>query len=427
MQRCLLCPPGNAGLAATTVRTIDLPPGWVEITDWREALEVFRSPKVGANRSSADDERFRAGTAIRIDGVEHRDRRRAMNQLLKRNGHAWFREQALHPAVGRNLEALLRSRDVDGIVRADLVPFGFRLHVQMAATLAGIDGIDTEEAADELLAISSAVGTAAAQTNVEALYVDVTPEDAVLGAGLAAMADYEERFFRPSLERRRHLLADVDAGRLAEDDLPKDLLTLVAGLVDPRWSDEGLAIRETLLVMRATVGSSTQAMLRVIDEVWRWLDEHPGDRRHLSDDVFLMGAVNDALRLYPSQPGFARYALEDLTLSTGREIKKGEHLVIRAGIAARDASVFGPDAERFNPRRPTAPGAYAFGLSFASGPHMCFGLPLVMGAEGIDGSLFYTLKQLYAAGMRPDPARRSTRVKGIAAFRFASYPAIFAG
>src|SRR5580700_7811849 len=117
MQRCLLCPPGNAGLAATTVRTIDLPPGWVEITDWREALEVFRSPKVGANRSSADDERFRAGTAIRIDGVEHRDRRRAMNQLLKQNGHAWFREQALHPAVGRNLEALLRSRDVDGIVR----------------------------------------------------------------------------------------------------------------------------------------------------------------------------------------------------------------------------------------------------------------------------------------------------------------------
>lgn len=414
-------------MAETTVRAIDLPPGWVEITDYREALEVFRSPKVGANRSSAADERFRAGTAIRIDGVEHRDRRRAMNHLLKRNGHAWFRERALHPAVARNLEALLRDRGADGTVRADLVPFGFRLHVQMAATLAGVDGVDSEAAADELLAISTAVGTAAAQTNVEALYVDVRPEDSVLDAGDAAKAKYEERFFRPSLERRQRLLADVEDGRLAEDDLPKDLMTLIAARVDPRWSDDGLAIRETLLVMRATVGSSTQAMVRVIDEVWRWLDEHPEDRPLLADDEFLMGAVNDALRLYPSQPGFARYALEDLTLSSGREIKQGEHLVIRAGIAARDASVFGPDADRFNPRRPTAPGTYAFGLSFASGPHMCFGLPLVMGAEGIDGSLFYILKRLFAAGMQPDRERQAARVPGIAAFRFASYPVLFAG
>ncbi len=388
---------------------------------------MYRSPKVGANRSSPADERFRAGTAIRIDGAEHRDRRRAMNNLLKRNGHAWFRERALHPAVNRNLEALLRDRDATGTVRADLVPFGFRLHVQMAATLAGVDGVDSEAGADELLRISSAVGTAAAQTNVEALYVDVRPEDSVLAAGDAARARYEERFFRPSLQRRRRLLEDVEAGRLAEQDLPKDLMTLIAGRVDPRWSDEGLAIRETLLVMRATVGSSTQAMLRVIDEVWRWLEQHPDDRPLLADDAFLMGAINDALRLYPSQPGFARYALDDLTLSSGRRIKKGEHIVIRAGIAARDASVFGPDSDRFNPRRPTAPGTYAFGLSFASGPHMCFGLPLVMGADGIDGSLFYILKRLYAAGLQPDPDREPSRVKGIAAFRFASYPVIFAG
>ena len=419
--------PGTATLAETTVRTIDLPPGWVEITDYREALEVFRSPKVGANRSSPADERFRAGTAIRIDGVEHRDRRRAMNQLLKRNGHAWFRERALHPAVNSNLEALLRDRDHDGTVRADLVPFGFRLHAQMAATLAGIDAVDTTDAADELLALTSAVGTAAAQTNVEALYVDVPPDDSVLAAGEAAKAQYEERFFRPSLERRRRLLEDVEDGRLAEDDLPKDLLMLVAARVDPRWSDESLALRETLLVMRATVGSSTQAMLRVIDEVWRWLEEHPEDRPLLADEEFLMGAVNDALRLYPSQPGFARYALEDLTLSSGRHINKGEHLVIRAGVAARDTSVFGPDADRFNPRRQGAPGTYAFGLSFASGPHMCFGLPLVMGADGVDGSLFYILKRLYAAGMQPDPGREPSRVSGIAAFRFASYPAVFAG
>ena len=275
--------------------------------------------------------------------------------------------------------------------------------------------------------LTSAVGTAAAQTNVEALYTDVPPDDAVLAAGEAAKGQYEERFFLPSLKRRRRLLEDVEAGRLAEDELPKDLLMLVAARADPRWSDEGLALRETLLVMRATVGSSTQAMLRVIDEVWRWLEEHPEDRPLLADEDFLMGAVNDALRLYPSQPGFARYALEDLTLSSGRQINKGEHLVIRAGIATRDTSVFGPDADRFNPRRQAAPGTYAFGLSFASGPHMCFGLPLVMGADGVDGSLFYILKRLYAAGMQPDPERHPTRLSGIAAFRFASYPALFAG
>ena len=46
-----------------------LPDGWIEITDYREALEVYRSPAIGANPGSETDEKeFRGGTVIRIDG-----------------------------------------------------------------------------------------------------------------------------------------------------------------------------------------------------------------------------------------------------------------------------------------------------------------------------------------------------------------------
>ena len=36
------------------------------------------------------------------------------------------------------------------------------------------------------------------------------------------------------------------------------------------------------------------------------------------------------------------------------------------------------------------------------GTHMCFGMPIVMGTGGIDGSLIYVLKKLFAADVLPD-------------------------
>ena len=402
-----------------------LPDGWIEITDYREALEVYRSPAIGANPGSETDEKeFRGGTVIRIDGPEHHTRRRVMNQLLKRDGHAWFRETALHPAVRRNLDSLLGRAGPDGAVRTDLLSFGNRLNIELAAAVAGVDGAEDEQTAQALLRINQVIALAASQTNLEILYG--IPKEGFLEPALEARREFQERFFNPSLERRRRLLEDVAADRRPESDLPQDVMTLIAAHADPNWVDDGVAVREILLVMRAVVSSSTQAMLWTVQDLNTWLPEHPEDEALLTDDAFLIGAINDSLRFHPASPGFIRVALDNVTLSTGRRLERGQMIAIRAHEAARDPTLFGEDADRFNPRRQVGPGVYPYGLAFASGRHMCFGLPLVVGNRGMDGMLVHTLKALYGAGMRPDPERQPTLVEGLAQERFESYPVVFA-
>jgi cytochrome P450 len=401
-----------------------IPPGWVEIRDYREALEVYRSTQIGANPGSPTDEKhFRGGTVIRLDGPPHRERRRVMNRLLRRDGHTWFREKALHPSVSRNIEALLSRRDHNGLIHADLVALGHRVNVELAATVAGVDGGDTDEGAITLLELNNAISAAATQTNLDLLYG--MPREDVLPAALDALNMFEAAFFKPSLARRKELVKAVEEGRLAEADLPADVMTMVAAHSDPSWLDDSVAMREVLLVLRAAVGSSTQAMVWVVEDLRGWLDEHPGDRDSLTDSEFMAAAVNESLRFHPANPGFIRIALADVTLSTGRQIRQGEMIAINAAVAAHDQLVFGSDADRFNPHRQIATGAYPYGLAFASGPHMCFGLPLVMGNHGIDGSIVHVLTALYAAGMRPDPEQPPVVMPGIAQHRFETYPVLF--
>jgi cytochrome P450 len=401
-----------------------LPEGWVEITDYREALEVYRSPAIGANPGSATDEKeFRGGTVIRLDGPAHGARRRVMNQLLKRDGHAWFRETVLHPAVRRNLDDLLHERDPDGTVRTDLLPFGNRLNVELAAAVAGVDGAEDEQAAQTLLHMNQVIALGATQTNTELLYG--IPKRDYLEPALEARRDFQQRFFTPALERRKRLLVEVAADRRAESTLPHDVMTLIAAHADASWIDEGVALREILLVIRAVVSSSTQAMLWTVEDLGAWVGGHPEDEALLTDQVFLNGAVNDSLRFHPANPGFIRVVLENVILTTGRRLERGQMIAIRAGEAARDPTIFGEDADQFNPRRQVGPGVYPYGLAFASGRHMCFGLPLVVGNSGIDGMLVHTLKALYTAGMRPDLECRPRLVEGLAQERFESYPVVF--
>jgi cytochrome P450 len=275
-----------------------------------------------------------------------------------------------------------------------------------------------------LLQINQVIALAASQTNLELLYG--IPKDGFLEPALEARREFEEQFFDPSLARRQRLLEEVAAGRRAESDLPQDVMTLIAAHADPNWIEDGVAVREILLVMRAVVSSSTQAMLWTVEDLKAWTAEHAEDEALLTDDAFLNGAVNDSHRFHPANPGFIRVALENVTLTTGRRLERGQMVAIRAEEAARDRTLFGADADRFNPRRQVGPGVYPYGLAFASGRHMCFGLPLVIGNRGMDGMLVYTLKALYRAGMRPDPERRSTLVEGLAQERFESYPVIFA-
>ena len=96
----------------------------------------------------------------------------------------------------------------------------------------------------------------------------------------------------------------------------------------------------------------------------------------------------------------------------GTEIRNGQLAVIRNGPAGADRAVYGADADQFNPHREVARGTSAYGFAFGAGAHLCYGAPIVMGAEGIDGSLVYLLKKLMAAGVEPDPDKPRLNLDG---------------
>jgi cytochrome P450 len=76
--------------------------------------------------------------------------------------------------------------------------------------------------------------------------------------------------------------------------------------------------------------------------------------------------IEELLRLYAPNQGFARTATRDVELR-GRAIRAGERVALVLPSANRDPDVF-DDAERFEPARDPNPH-----LAFGHGPHKCPG------------------------------------------------------
>lgn len=89
-----------------------------------------------------------------------------------------------------------------------------------------------------------------------------------------------------------------------------------------------------------------------------------------ADPTLIAAAVEEFLRLYTPYRGFARTAVEDVTIC-GRTIPAGEAIAIVYASANRDEAVF-PNGSEFILNRPNLDEHLAFGR----GPHNCPGAPL---------------------------------------------------
>jgi cytochrome P450 len=101
------------------------------------------------------------------------------------------------------------------------------------------------------------------------------------------------------------------------------------------------------------------------------LADHPEQLERLrSDPGMLPRAIEEMLRWCSPVNYMARSATRHLELR-GREIRKGQCVVLLYGAANRDAEIFGTDAERFEITRHPNPH-----LAFGSGEHFCLGASL---------------------------------------------------
>jgi cytochrome P450 len=314
--------------------------------------------------------------------------------------HKWFRDHVLFPMIDRAMSAALAQRDPDGCARINLIPWAQLASFTMAAALTGFDGMEDPARADELFETTERMLKGRPSSyHVSQGKVDL--DNPLLAASVEARTEIIEGYYRPAVARRRRMVEQVEAGTLAEDALPNDLIMLIALGVDPRWKDEALAERETLFLLNAAVHTTSVSLYWTLRELFQWRLENPDQAERFGDEQFLLRATQEAMRLHPVTMGFPRRVLE-ATEAGGQHFEEGNIALILPGPANVDSSVWGPDAAEFNPDRTVPTGVEPYGLAFGAGAHLCLGQPIVVGSEGIDGSLMYFLTTLLKTGIEEE-------------------------
>jgi cytochrome P450 len=244
------------------------------------------------------------------------------------------------------------------------------------------------------------------------------------------VAAFDAEFVAPSIARRQALKA-------AGEPLPKDVLSILLDNQDQLDLPHEVILREVAFYLLAGAHTSATAFTRVSHNIFTWLEAHPDDIdavRH--DRMFVQRCTHETIRLQPSSPVAMRWALTDIELKSGRLIPAGSKVVIDLLSVNRDRTVFGDDAEAFDPRRVTAEGVPGYGLSFGSGMHACIGQDLAAGLvfdpdASSDDHLFGLVPQavqmLFDHGARRDPDNPPVMDESTTRPYFGRYPVLFAG
>jgi cytochrome P450 len=383
-----------------------LPPDTVQLTSWQDIHEALRSSNLENEKQMA--EVILGGTLGQLHGEAHVLRRRRMNALVR--PLALHRYQAAAALAIRRLMAEELHPDADGRAKCDLVPLMYRTFVHVAAEVIGLEGVDTPSGRDDLSRLYEVLAHAP-----HLKYMETQEErDLATAAAVAAKQEYIEEFFRPSYEKARRQRRQEAT----------TLLELIAEGGDAAWEEVEQGVRETIGVMIGSIRSSSQLAVNVVGDLSAWFGVHPEDACLAGDREFLYRAMHEAIRIHTPTPIIGRVARADVELSSGVRINAGQAVAIYHSLASRDPSVFGPDANEFNPRREVPNGVPRYGATFGSGPHMCIGMRIVVGTSAEEATHIEVIRNLMEAGVGPDPGAapplRDTEVGN-----FVTYPVVF--
>jgi cytochrome P450 len=339
---------------------------------------------------------------VNLHGEEHRTRRGIEIKVFRRDFFEWYEKQVFPTTLEETLRPYLAAG------RTDLVDFGFRVMMNLTADFSGVDR--PERSPDEtarLLRILRTFGKAA--TLGQAL----GDKEVIRAEIRAAMDEFDNDFFRPSMTRRRDLLARLARAEITEDDLPRDVLVeLLRSEADTPISHDVL-MKEIGFFLLAGAFTSIHTLTHAMHDIFNWSASHPQDaRRYAEDPVFLQKAIHESMRLHPSSPTAGRRPTCPMHLPSGQDVTTDDLISVDLMAANRDTSIFGPDAAEYNPHRPAPRGASPYGLSFGIGMHSCLGLTLAAGSlpradagarEHHLGTVSLIARTLMQHGARPDP------------------------
>lgn len=362
---------------------------------------------------------------VNLHGPEHRARRNVEATVFRKDIFLQYEKNVLP----RTLEETIAPFREAG--HGDLVDLGYRIMMNLTVDFAGIDRpLRSAEETGELIRLLKEFSLAPA---LGQLRTDDGDEKRKRIA--KAMAQFDERFLAPSIARRRQLLADRDAGRIADSDLPRDvLMALILEETKLEMTDEKF-LQEGIFYVLAGAHTTIHSLTHAVHELLQWLEAHPEDVERLREDrFFIQQCVFESVRLHPSSPVAKRRALCPVALADGEEAQTDDTVVINLHAANRAKEVFGEDADRFNPHREIAGPVSQHGISMGMGMHACLGRNLAIGTEpraNSDpeshqyGTVPLIVEALLKCGIQADPDKQAQKDETITRITWAYYPILF--
>ena len=395
----------------------------IHISNSEEISEVLRNPHL-AQALYDEGAVIMDRVLLTLHGEDHRKRRMLEFKVFRRDFFRYYETEVFPRTLGETMAMAL----ADG--GADLVDLGYRVTMNLTADFAGIDrprrdAQETRDLLDMVLTFSEGATLVHSTRDREDVRREVRE----------ALVRFEAMFLAPSIARRQALLAQFAAGEISEEALPRDVLTVLLQNEDKLELPADLLKREIAFYLQAGAHSTANSTVHAVHEMLLWLDSHPEDRARIqSDPLFLQRCVHESLRLHPASPVNWRKAMCPVSLSSGRTIAEGDRVISDLHAANREPSVFGADADSFNPHRTLPAGTMPFGHTFGTGVHSCLGRDLdggVIAREGADpathqyGIITMFVRTILAAGARLDKEDPPELATYTARPNWGRYPVVF--
>ena len=403
-------------MTATDVDTVELHT-WDQVRDAFRAKDLRQAGYTAGHVVTKD-------TLLDLHGDDHRQRRRLENRLFRRETFSHWE----HHVLGGTIQATLGPFVEAG--QGDLAQIGYRSAMNLTATIAGIDHDPTDGEATEYL-----YGIVKKFSEGATMMHSTRDPEVVRAEVREAMGRFETEVFEASVARRQALVDRFDAGELAEDDLPRDVLTTLLRNHDRLDLPDDVLLREICFYLQAGAHSTSNAFTHTVNDLLTWGVDHPEDLVLAANDLgFAQQCMHESLRLNPSSPVAYRTPLTDVELSDGTFLPAGCQVALVMTSANRDTSIFGPTGPTYDPHREVPEGIARWGLSFGAGTHACIGAELDGGLEvdmqaetddNLYGTVAVMVHAFLEAGGRGDPNHPPTLDPNSIRKHFSQYPVLF--
>ena len=365
---------------------------------------------------------------VNLHGDEHRQRRILEMGVFRRNFFKYYELEIIPGIIEKTLQPFLARGE------ADVIDFGRRVMVHLSLAFAGIDPQDhSDEEFEALLDILNNFGHAAtlgqAKGDREALRKKVEE----------TLTMFEERFYNPSRQLRLNMIDKTKTGELSEDDLPRDILTVLLHKGHETGLSKDVIMKEAAFFYLAGGHTSVHSLGHIMHHLLTWCEKHPADRKKLETDIHLLQRfAHESFRLHPSSPIAKRRALNEVTFEDGQTAATGDTVVVNLRAANRDTEVFGDDSADFNPFRTLPPGVNETGITFGVGIHSCLGRNLAAGSfdrsgKQVDpenhqfGTVARVAHALLVNGAKKHPTKIGQLDQTIERETWQEYPIVFEG